>query len=150
MRTTVRRSPPGATVAAGGFYLCMGGVHLGLVAADTEVYRHFADGGLFGFVRDGWAEVFMAHPAVWGLLLAAGEVTLGAVMLVGGRPARAGWVAMVVFQVLLMLFGWGFWLWSLPAVAVLVAGARHDWAALGRRLDEAPVETQSRSVPTGS
>jgi len=63
--TTARR-PPGATVVAGGFYLCMGGVHIGLVGADAEVYRPFADEGLFAFVRDGWSEVFMARPAVWG------------------------------------------------------------------------------------
>jgi len=52
-------------------------------------------------------------------------------MLVGGRPARAGWLAMIAFQWLLMLFGWGFWLWSVPATAVLVAGAHRDWARLG-------------------
>lgn len=35
----------------GGFFLVMGGVHLGLVSADPEVYRHVADHGLFAF---GW------------------------------------------------------------------------------------------------
>ena len=59
----------------GGFYLSMGGVHIGLVAADTSTYRHFADAALFPFVRDGWQNIFMAHPTVFGLLLAAGEIT---------------------------------------------------------------------------
>jgi hypothetical protein len=108
----------------------MGGIHVGIVAANTDTYRHFADSALFGFVRTGWAEVFMAHPAVWGLLLAAGEVALGAMLLVGGTAARWGWVAILAFQALLMLFGWGVWFWSLPALAFLYLGARRDWASL--------------------
>ena len=108
----------------------MGGIHVGIVAADTETYRRFADGALFGFIRSAWADVFMAHPAVWGLLLAAGEITLGVMLLTGGALARWAWLAVAAFQVLLMLFGWGFWLWSLPALAVVYLGARRDWAAL--------------------
>ncbi|MFC5730859.1 MULTISPECIES: hypothetical protein [Nocardioides] len=46
------RSRVGRSVV-GGFYLMMAGVHLGIVAADAETYRGFADGGLFAFVRDG-------------------------------------------------------------------------------------------------
>jgi hypothetical protein len=115
----------------GGFFLAMGGVHIGIVAAGPEAYRHFADEALFGFVRTGWAEVFMAHPRVWGLLLAAAEVAMGTLLLHGGRPARVGWVAVVAFHLLLMLFGWGIWLWSVPAIVVLVRLARRDWRRLG-------------------
>jgi len=117
----------------GGFYLSMGGVHLGLVAADPETYRHFADGGLFAFVRDGWHDVFMVHPAVYGLLLAAGETGLGILLLLGGRFAAVGWVGVIVFHVLLMLFGFGTWLWCLPALAVLVHLARRDTSTLWAR-----------------
>jgi hypothetical protein len=121
---------PGRTRAAGGFFLTMGGVHIGIVAADTETYRHFADGALFGFVRTGWAEVFMANPMVWGLLLATGEILMGSLLLRGGAPARVGWGCAIAFHVLLMLFGWGFWAWSVPALLVLVRGARTDWRRL--------------------
>lgn len=121
---------PWRTRAAGGFFLAMGGVHIGIVAADTETYRHFADGALFGFVRTGWAEVFMATPIVWGLLLAAGEILMGSLLLRGGSPARVGWGCVIAFHALLMLFGWGFWAWSVPALFVLVRGARTDWRAL--------------------
>lgn len=106
----------------------MGGVHLGLVSADPEVYRHFADHGLFPFVRDGWQSIVMAAPRVYGLLLMAGEVTAGALLLAGGRAARVGWAAVIVFHVLLMLFGWWVWAWSLPALALLVTLARRDLA----------------------
>jgi hypothetical protein len=122
----VRRAATGRSVV-GGFFLVMGGVHLGLVAADAQVYQHFADHGLFGFVRTGWREIVMAAPAVYGLLLMAGEVTAGTLLLLGGRPARAGWVVVITFHVLLLLFGWGFWAWSVPALALLVPLARRDW-----------------------
>ena len=113
----------------GCFFVMMAGVHLGLVAADPGVYRHFADEALFGFVRSGWREVFMADPAFWGLCVMAGELMLGALLLVGGRAATVGWVGVLTFHVLLMLFGPGFWLWSVPAVVLLLFLARRDLGA---------------------
>ncbi len=132
-RAEVVRPVPWRTRSVGGFFLTMGGVHIGIVAADTETYRHFADRALFGFVRTGWVEVFMATPIVWGLLLAAGEILIGGVLLHGGLPARVGWLSAITFQVLLMLFGWGFLSWSIPALVVLTRGARSDWVRLGGR-----------------
>jgi hypothetical protein len=75
----------------------------------------------------------MAHPAVYGLLLAAGETSLGILLLVGGRFATVGWAGVIVFHVLLMLFGYGTWLWCLPALAVLVHLARRDTSTLWGR-----------------
>lgn len=120
-----RRAVP---LAIGGFFLCTGGINLGIVIADTQTYRHFADESYLPFVTRQWAEIVMAHPAVWCSLLGVGEIVLGALLIVGGRAARVGWVGVITFQVLLMLFGFGFWLWSLPALAVLVTAARRDWA----------------------
>jgi hypothetical protein len=110
----------------GGFFLVMGGVHLGLVAADPQIYQHFADAGLFGFVRSGWSSIVMAAPTAYGLLLMAGEVTAGALLLVGGGAARVGWVAVIAFHVLLMLFGWWVWAWSVPALVLLCWLAARD------------------------
>ena len=129
--TAKTQHPTLGRMLVGGFFLVMGGVHLGLAAADPETYRAFADHGLFGFVRDGWREIFMAAPAVYGLLLMAGEVTAGALLLAGGRAARVGWIAVIVFQLLLMLFGWWVWVWSVPAVAILVTLARRDLRGTG-------------------
>ena len=116
----------------GGFFLVMGGVHLGLVSADAEVYRHFADEALFSFVRTGWQDIVMAAPTVYGLLLMGGEVLAGALLLTGGRAAQVGWVAVIVFHVLLMLFGWWIWVWSVHALALLTWLARRDlgWAGV--------------------
>ena len=120
---------PAAAVArrlVGGFFLVMGGVHLGLVAADPQVYRHFADHALLAFVADGWQDVVMARPELYGLLLMAGEVLLGTLLLAGGRAAEAGWAGVIAFHVLLMLFGLWAWAWSLPVLALLVPLALRD------------------------
>ena len=130
--TTV--SPALGRTVVGGFYLVMAGVHLGLVAADAQVYRHFADGALLPVVRVGWEHVFMAAPQVWGLAVMAGELTLGALLLTGGRAAVWGWYGVLAFHLLLMLFGFGFWLWSIPALVVLVWLARRDPVMRGRPL----------------
>lgn len=124
----------------GGFFLVTGGVHLGLVCADAQVYRHFADDGLFWFVRSGWQDIVMAAPAVYGLLLMAGEITAGSLLLIGGRAARVGWAAVIAFHLLLLLFGWWFWAWSVPALALLIWLAARDLrddqaAPTSRRLD---------------
>lgn len=120
----------------GGFFISMGGVHVGLVAADTDIYRPFADAGLFAFVRDGWQDIFMASPVFFGLMLAAAETAMGIALQLGGRFATFGWAGVVVFHLLLMLFGFGIWSWCVPALAVLVVLARRDassaWGA--RRL----------------
>ncbi len=118
--------------AVGGFFLFTAGMHLGIVAADPQYYAPFGDAGLFGFVRNGWQDIVMANPAYWGLLAAAGELTLGLLLLTGGTAAKVGWAGVILFQVLLMLFGFGYWLWSLPALAVLVPLAIRDWPALSQ------------------
>lgn len=124
-RVVERRTSRGAAVV-GCFYLVMAGVHLGIVAVDPTTYEGFGRRGLFGFVQTGWDQVVMADPSVWGLLLMTGEITLGVLLLLGGRPALVGWAGVITFHVLLMLFGWWVWLWSVPALGVLVPLALHD------------------------
>ena len=117
----------------GGLYLVTGGVHLGIVAADPGVYRHFADNALVPFVRDRWADVFMAAPTFWGLSLMAGEIGLGTLLLLGGRWAKAGWTGVIAFHVLLVLFGIGFLLWSIPMLCLVGVLAVRDWPRLSSR-----------------
>ena len=116
-----------ARTAIGGLFLSTAGIHVGLVVADPEIYASFADQALFGWVRDQWIDVFMAHPAIWGLAVATGELSLGVLLLVGGRPARWGYAGVIGFHLALMLFGWGFWAWSVPALALLIPLARNEW-----------------------
>ena len=129
-RTTGRHRLDLARTVVGGFYLSMGGVHLGIVAADPQFYGPFAHGALLPFVRNGWTDLFMAAPVFWGLCMVAGETALGVLLLAGGRAAKLGWAAVIAFHLLLMLFGWGLWIWCLPALAVLVPLAVRDWPHL--------------------
>jgi hypothetical protein len=114
----------------GGFYLAMGGINAGIVFADPQTYAHFADGAQLDFVNQQWHAVVMSNPSFWGLCLAVGELVLGTLLLIGGPAARVGWVGVVAFHALLMLFGPGIWLWCIPALAILVPAARADWPQL--------------------
>lgn len=97
------------------------GIHTVLALTTPRSYDGFADAALFNWTTDAWQNTFMAHPTLWALLLAAGELTI-AVLLVKIR--RLGYVAVILFHLALMLFGWGFWLWCVPALAFAVPAAR--------------------------
>ena len=125
VRHAERTGRPGRIV--GGFFLFTGGIHLGVVAADPEFYRPFADGALLPFITSAWQNVFMANPSAWGLALSLGQVALGLLLLLGGSWATIGWAGVVAFHLGLMLFGWGYWLWSVPALAFLVPSAIAHW-----------------------
>ena len=107
----------------GDMFLVTAGIHIGIVAANAQQYRHFADGAL-PWVHTAWREVFMANPSVWGLAVAAGELAIGSAILIGGRWTRLGLIGAIGFHGALMLFGFGFWAWSLPMLALLGALAR--------------------------
>jgi len=136
LRSTPRDGSPDAArllgrSLVGAFYLVMGGVHLGMVSADADTNRHFADEGLFPIVRDGWLTIAMARPSVWGLLLMLGEITLGALLLIGPRTAPWGWAGVIAFHVMLLPFGFWLWGYAVPALVILVLLASRD---LGRRI----------------
>jgi hypothetical protein len=111
----------------GGLFLYTGGIHLGIVGAGPELYRPFARETLLPFISQAWENVFMARPAAWGLALSLGEAALGVLLLKGGRWAFAGWLGVIAFHLALMLFGWGFWLWSVPMLAILIPAAGQEW-----------------------
>lgn len=104
----------------------MSGINAGLAVGDPDTYASFADRGLFAFVRDGWSDIVMANPRAWIFLLAAGEALIGAMLLLGGLPARLGWMAVLAFHVLLLPFGWGVWAYAVPALALFAWLARRD------------------------
>ena len=151
MSSTLDRITVAASVRrfVGGFYLVMGGINAGIVAADPQAYRTFADGSFSTFVVRAWHDVVMSHPVPWILLLAGGEITLGVLLLRGGPGARLGWAGVIAFHVLLMSFGFGIWLWSLPVLAALVPAARADWPALAapRRPAVVPTPAPAPSRP---
>ena len=123
-----------ARLAFGAMFTGGAAIHVVIVLTGTETYRHFADTAFIPFVKQGWLSVFMPHAALLGLLLAAFELAVGLLILAGGPKTRLGLLAAIVFHLGLMLFGWGFWLWSVPMLAMLVAMLRFDFGnALGSR-----------------
>jgi hypothetical protein len=113
----------------GWFFLWTSGIHVGIVVADPGLYRHFADGALVPGLESAWRSMFMAHAAAGGLVVAAGEALLGLLLLSAHWSRRRwGWAGVIAFHVALMCFGWGFWVWCLPALTLLVHGAREDRA----------------------
>ena len=111
----------------GGFYLIMAGLNIGLITANPQVYAGFAENPLFGFVHAGWKQIVMAEPRIWIGLLAAGEIMIGSCLLAGGPWARAGYLAVIAFHLLLMLFGFWAWVWALPVLVLLVLLARREF-----------------------
>jgi hypothetical protein len=99
-------------------------IHTFLALTTPDSYDNFADAALFSWTTEAWQNVFMAQPTVWALLLAAGELTI-AVLLVKSR--RVGYAAVILFHLALMLFGWGFWLWCVPALGFALPAARHEF-----------------------
>lgn len=110
----------------GWFFLWTSGIHVGIVASDPGIYTHFADQALLPGLAHAWSQVFMPNAVLLGLVLAAGEACLGLLLLGSARQRRAGWVGVIAFHVALMAFGWGFWIWSVTALALLVPAAVAD------------------------
>jgi hypothetical protein len=114
-------------VAFGVMFTGSAAVHVAIVVTGTETYRQFADTAFLPFVQQAWLSVFMPHAALLGLLLAAFELTAGLLILAGGRKTTLGLLGALAFHLGLMLFGWGFWFWSVPMLAVLVALLHYDF-----------------------
>lgn len=126
---TTRRSrwPARGRKVVGGFYLSMAGVHLGIVVANPDFYETFPDQSSLQWVRTAWAEVFMADPVLWGLVMFAAETVIGVMLLAGGRWTLPGWALVIGFHLALLLFGWGYLFWVVPVLAVVVPLAVADW-----------------------
>jgi hypothetical protein len=93
-------------------------------------YAAFADMSPWAFVRDTWANVVAPNQGLWIGLLIAFEAVAGVLVASGGRRTQVGYVAIIVFHVLLVAFGWGFLAWSGPMLLALVLLLRAERAAL--------------------
>jgi hypothetical protein len=102
-------------------------IHVAIVITGTDTYRYFADTAFIPFVKQAWLSVFVPQAALLGLLLAAFELAVGLLILAGGPKTRLGLFAAMAFHLGLMLFGWGFWFWSVPMLALLVTLLRYDF-----------------------
>jgi hypothetical protein len=98
-----------------GLLMLVGGAAVNAYYLSTGVdYGDFADRSMLGFVTDTWQSVVAPSQGVFIGALIAFEAVVGVLVLMGGRPAAAGMIAIMGFHVGLMFFGWAFWVWSVP------------------------------------
>lgn len=106
-------------------------------------FDDFADGAHFAFVRDAWRAVVVPHATVWIGLLIAFELTVGLLVLSGGRRAEVGLVAVIAMHLALPVFGWITTGWALVMLVAfgLLLRAEHNAAARERAVVERPAHT---------
>lgn len=83
-------------------------------------YSGFADGAYVDFVHDTWESLVVPHQTLFIGLLVAFEALAGGIVILPGLPRRVGLAALVAFNLALLSFGWGFYLWSIPVGTGLV------------------------------
>jgi hypothetical protein len=90
--------------------------------------------------------IFTGGAAIHVAIVITGTETYrhGLLILAGGPRTRLGLLAAIAFHFGLMLFGWGFWFWSVPMLAMLVALLRCD---LGNALGSRRKQRMPRKVP---
>ena len=110
---------PLSAFIAGMIFLVGSGIHIGLILTNPNLYDGFADAGILPFVAPSWQTVVMANPRLWIGLLAGFELVTGILLLRGGLSTRIGIIGAAGFTGCLMVFGWWFWAWALPFLALL-------------------------------
>lgn len=118
-------------VAVAALFVLAGALVNAVYVARGDDYATFAQGSSIAFVRDTWTSLVVPHHHLFIGLLVVFEATVGALVLLGPPVRDLGLVAAIVFHVLLVSFGWGFALWSVPMVTALVLLLR----AVRRRSD---------------
>lgn len=94
-------------------------------------YADFADGAHLTFVHDTWRSVVVPRAPVWIGLLIAFEVTVGLLVLSGGRRARIGLIAAIAMHLALPIFGWVTTVWSLVMLLAFGLLLRAELRATG-------------------
>lgn len=107
-----------------GLLFLVGGalVNLLFLVGDTD-FADFADDSPWAFITETWRSVVAPRQLLFIGLLIAFEAIVGALVLIGGRLAEIGMVAIMGFHVGLLFFAWYYWPWSalmLIAVGLLL------------------------------
>ena len=105
--------------AFGGIFLASAVTHTILVTVTPHSYDAFADGSWWPFVRHAWHSVFVPNAGYLIALLIAFEASVG-LLILSRRYRRTGIAAAIAFNAALVLFGWGFCIWSVPVIALLL------------------------------
>lgn len=127
-------------IALGLLMLIGGAVVNGYYLATDVDYGDFADHSMLTFVTETWQSLVAPHQGFFIGLLIVFEAVVGILVLVGGRSAVVGMVAIIGFHVGLMFFGWAFWVWSIPMLIGIVL-------LLRAQLGEVHASAATRSAP---
>jgi hypothetical protein len=100
-------------------FLAGAATHVILVTVRPGSYNAFADGSWWSFVTHAWRSVLVPNVYYLIPLLAAYEFAVG-LLILSQAHRRIGIAAAVAFNATLLLFGWGFCLWSVPVIAALL------------------------------
>ena len=124
-----RRAIRVARVALGALFIAFGAVvnavYLGI---GNGYYDDFADASPFSFVQDTWHSLVLPHQGIFIGLLILFEVTVGVLVLSGGRWTQVGLLGLIGFHIGQLAFGGVLWPWAivmLVALALLLRAERH-------------------------
>jgi hypothetical protein len=127
-----------ARVAVAALFL-VGGALLHVVNLATGAdYTDFADPAHVGWVTETWREVVGPNQGFFIGLLAAFEIAVGVLAVVGGRATRLAYAGIIGFYLALCLFGWIEVVWALVMVPAMVLLFRAERAAAATPSAEPP------------
>ena len=86
---------------------------------DGTTYTGFASGSPIPFVRDTWESLVVPHHHFFIGLLIAFETVVGLAVLSPGRSRSVSLALLTLFNLTLVVFGWGFLFWAVPLVLAL-------------------------------
>lgn len=105
--------------AFGGMFLAGAATHLILVTTRPSSYGSFADRSWWPLIAHAWRSVLLPNVHLLIPLLVLFEAAVG-LLILGRAYRRIGIAAAIAFNVALSLFGWGFCLWSVPVIVLLL------------------------------
>lgn len=91
-----------------------------LFLARGDDYSGFAAGASTSFVQEMWESVVVPHHLFFIGLLILFEGVTGLLVLVAGPVRQVALLLLAAFTVLLLFFGWGYLVWSVPMTAALL------------------------------
>jgi len=118
-----------------------------LMLADGTTYTGFADGSPIDVVQHTWESLVVPHHHAFIGLLVVGEALAGALVLVRGRVREVTLLALVAFNLTLIVFGWGFAVWALPVSSGLLLLYRAERLRSLRRLPSAGASSARHRAP---
>lgn len=104
--------------AFGAMFMGGGLAHLVLLSLNSAAYDSFADASYWPYITDSWRSVVVPNVYYLVPMLAVFELAVGASIL-SRRIRIVGIAGAATFNAALMLFGWGFFIWSVPVLGLL-------------------------------